>query len=270
MSTKTKAVISSTLDDKYLWFIPLTTHLLNKLDVGVILFVPNPKTELEKQKLQLGLNCLNYGYNENEVYYFDAPEHKAATYCQCLRNYAACLDLPEDTILFSTDIDMGLFKIPEYIDNGMFSVFGYDLVPKGQYPQCYVTAPVKAWREVFNLNGKTYQQAIDELLGKDECEHYRGCRWSVDQEQSFLNISKVNHNLIPRARPGTQFAKNRVDREDINWRSYVNDELVDAHLWRPGYEESNFNNIMELLKIKFPDEDFTWLINFTKQYKALL
>lgn len=265
-----KAVIGCTLDDKYGWFIPLVTHLLNKLGVGVILFVPNPKTELEKQKLELGLNCLNYGYKENEVYYFDAPEHKAATYSQCLRNYAACLDMDENTILFSTDIDMGLFKIPEYIDNGQFSIFGYDLVPQGQFPQCYVTAPVKAWREVFNLNGKTYQQVIDNLLGEDECEHYRGCRWSVDQEQSFLHISKVTHNLIPRARPGTQFADHRVDRDDVNWRAYVNDELIDAHLWRPGYSDENFANIMELLTMKYPNERFQWLIDYTNEYKKLL
>ena len=265
-----KAVISSTLDDKYVWFVPLVTHLLNRLGVGVILFVPRNSTDIEKQKLQLGLNCLNYGYNENEVYYFDAPEHKAATYCQCLRNYAACLDLPDDIILFTTDIDMGLFKIPEYIDNGLFSVFGYDLVPAGQFPQCYVTAPVKAWRDVFNLHGKTYQQKIDELLKDDECENYRGCRWSVDQEQSFLNISKVNHSLIPRSRPNTQFADNRVDREDINWRAYVNEDLIDAHLWRPGYADGNFENILELLTMKYPQEDFTWLINYNLAYKQLL
>jgi len=265
-----KAVISTTMDDKYLWFVPLVTHLLNKLDVGVILFVPKDATEIEKQKLQLGLNCLNYGYNENEVYYFDAPPHKAATYCQCLRNYAACLDLDDDTLLFTTDIDMGLFKIPEYIDNGLFSVFGYDLVPQGQFPQCYVTAPVKAWRDTFNLHGKTYQQAIDELLGEDECKDYRGCRWSVDQEQSFLNISKVNHNLIKRARPNTQFANHRVDRDDINWRSYVNEDLIDAHLWRDGFTEANFANIMELLKMKFHNESFDWLIDYTNEYRKLV
>lgn len=270
MTRQIKAVISSTLDDKYVWFIPLVTHLLNKLGVGVILFVPANGTDIENKKLQLALNTLNYGYNGNDVYYFNSPEHKAATYCQCLRNYAACLELSEDTLLFTTDIDMALFKIPEFIDNGLFSVFGYDLVPKGQFPQCYVTAPVKAWREAFNLKGKTYQEAIDELLGEDECEHYRGCRWSVDQEQSFLNISKTNHNLIPRARPNTQFADNRVDRDDINWRAYVNDELIDAHLWRDGFTEQNHFNIMELLKMKYPNENFDWLDTYRNEYLKLI
>ena len=271
MSTKeTKAVISSTLDDKYLWFIPLTTHLLNKLGIGVILFVPNPKTEVEKQKLQLGLNCLNYGYNKNEFYYFDAPEHKAATYCQCLRNYAACLDLPEDTILFSTDIDMALFKIPEYIDNGKFSVFGYDLVPQGQYPQCYVTAPVKEWRDAFNLNSKTYQQAIDELLGDDECQDYRGCRWSVDQEQSFLKIRPTYPNLIARAKEGTEWATKRYDRDDSYILDRLSPDTIDFHMPRPGYADKNFEIILTILKYHYPDENFDWLISYNEEYKKLL
>jgi len=265
-----KAIISTTYSDTYLYFLPITVFCWNKLNVDVICFLPEPDSDDKNVKLNLCLEVVNWANSKNEVEFFKAPEHKEATYAQCLRNYAACLDLPENELLVTSDVDMALFKIPEYVDNGQFSVFGYDLVPKGQYPQCYVTAPVKAWREAFNLHGKTYQQAIDDLLGEDECEHYRGCRWSVDQEQSFLNISKVNHNLIPRARPNTQFADHRVDRDDINWRAYVNDELIDAHLWRDGFTDQNHDNIMELMRMKFPDEDFTWLENYNHAYKQLL
>lgn len=267
-----KAIISSTYDNQYLYFVPIVTWCWNKLGIDVICFMPNHENIAGANPNKLTMivhTCMALGLNLR-IEKFKCPEHKEATYAQCLRNYTACLEIPDDELIVTSDVDMLLFKIPEYIDNGLFSVFGYDLVPQGQFPQCYVTAPVKAWREVFNLNGKTYQQAIDELLGDDECENYRGCRWSVDQEQSFLNISKVDHNLIPRARPGTQFASHRVDREDINWRAYVNDELVDAHLWRPGYTDENFANIMELLKMKFPNDIFDWLVNYTNEYKKLL
>ena len=263
-----KAIISSTYNNQYLYFLPIVTWCWNKLGVDVICFMPYRNTSLGR--FILVSDTLTKQNMKGVIYNFDAPEHKEATYAQCLRNYAACLDLPEDELLVTSDVDMALFKTPSYVDNGLFSVFGYDLVPQGQYPQCYVTAPVKMWRETFGLYNKTYQQAIDDLLGDDECEHYRGCRWSVDQEQSFLNISKVNHNLIARARPGTQFASNRVDRDDTNWRSYVNDELIDAHLWRPGYEENSFNNILELLQMKYPNENFNWLVEYTEKYKQLL
>jgi len=265
-----KAIISTTYSNTYLYFLPIVTFCWNRLGVDVICFMPrlhNGQTVANEKERLVYKHTKNMGL---KCYYFDAPEHKEATYAQCLRNYAACLDLPENELLVTSDVDMALFKIPEYVDNGQFSVFGYDLVPQGQYPQCYVTAPVKAWREVFNLNGKTYQQAIDDLLGEDECEHYRGCRWSVDQEQSFLNISKVNHNLIARARPNTQFADHRVDRDDINWRAYVNEELIDAHLWRDGFTDPNHENIMELMRMKFPNEDFTWLNNYRNDFKQLL
>ncbi len=260
------AVYSSTFDHKYFYFIPIVTYGWYKLGVNNVCFIPEVSNEIQAKQFNL---VHNYSLGLN-TWEYKSPKHKAATYAQCLRNYAACLKLPLDERLCISDVDMLLFKIPEYINNDKMSVFGSDLVPDGQYPECYITGQVFQWRNAFNLHGKTYQQAIDDLLGADECEHYRGCRWSVDQEQSFLKISPTEPNLIKRARPGTQFAIHRVDREDINWRSYVNDDLVDAHLWRDGFEESNFKNIMELLQMKYPNDNFDWLVEYTEAYKKLL
>ncbi len=265
-----KAIISSTYHDLYLWNLPLVTWAWNRLGVDVICFAPFSRDPMNCPTGDLVLKTLQDNNLKCEMKWFWAAEHKEATYAQCLRNYAACLDLPENEILITSDVDMLLLQLPFWFNNTTMTVIGSDLVPNGQFPQCYIVGDVVHWREAFNLNGKTYQRAIDELLGEDECEHYRGNRWSVDQEQSFLNISKVNHNLIPRARPDTQFAANRVDRDDINWRAYVNDDLVDAHLWRPGYTDENFANILELMQMKYPQEDFTWLISYKNDYIALL
>jgi len=150
------------------------------------------------------------------------------------------------------------------------SVIGCDLVPQGQFPECYIIGSVKTWRDAFNLNNKTYQQAIDELLGEDECEHYRGCRWSVDQEQSFLNISKANHNLITRARPGTQFATKRYDRDDAYILDRLNPDTIDFHMNRPGYEPQNFDVILKILQYHYPNDNFDWLISYTNKYRELL
>lgn len=265
-----KAVISTTYSDTYLFFLPIVTWCWNKLGVDVICFLPYKRRNLHSDKTDLVINTIIEQELKVRLKFFKAPEHKEATYCQVLRNYAACLDFPEDTLLVTSDVDMALFKIPEYIDNGKFSVFGSDLVPTGQYPECYITGKVKQWREAFNLNSKSYQQAIDELLGEDECEHYRGCRWSVDQEQSFLKISPTEPNLIPRARPGTQFAANRVDRDDSFYKDRLNKEIIDAHLWRPGYTEENFPKILELLQYFYPEEDFSWLQKYNEEYVKLL
>jgi len=266
-----KSIISTTYDDKYLWFVPLTTFLWNKLGVDVICFMPYLNTSDENKKIDL-INDTFRGIGIKIQYAgFSSPKHKEATYAQCLRNYAACLDLDEDEFLITSDIDMGLFRLPlTDIVWDKFQILGTDLVPKGQYPVCYCGATVKIWREVFELNDKTYQQAIDELLGDDECQDYRACRWSVDQEQLYLKISQHNRFEIPRAREGTTFAANRLDRDDAYLLERMDDNIIDFHFPRPAYEEKNFEIIMTVLRHYFPLDDFSWLINYNNEYKKLL
>ena len=263
-----KAIISTTYNNTYLYFLPIVTYCWNKLGVDVICFMPYKNTSGDR--FMLVSDTLVKQGMKGVIYNFDAPEHKEATYAQCLRNYAACLDLPKDEVLITSDVDMAVFTLPPY--NGGFTILGADLVPQGQYPQCYVSATVEDWRDTFHLNGITYQQAIDELLGEDECQDYRGCRWSVDQEQLYENIQNYASmiSLCNRSNGQNQFAQNRVDRTDTNWRSYVNDTLIDGHLWRDGFTDENHANIMELMRMKFPDEDFTWLDTYRNEYLKLL
>lgn len=269
-----KAIISSTYDDKYLYFIPIVTWCWNRLGVDVICFAPFSRDPMNCPTGDLILKTIQDNGLKCQFQWFWAAPHKEATYAQCSRLYGACLDLPEDEVLITSDVDMGVFllsmatfKFNPYQNN--LTVFGSDLVPEGQFPMCYATGTVKEWRIAMKLDNKTYQQCLDELLGEIECDHMRGNYWGKDQQTLWENI-KDNATLIPRARPGTQFAANRVDRDDINWRAYVNDELVDAHLWRPGFTDENFANIMELLKMKYPNNNFDWLVEYTEQYKKLL
>ncbi len=288
-----KAVISSTYDSKYLYFLPITVFCWNKLNVDVICFMPDLYLDganlEEEEKLDLiGKVCKEQGlkisYNT-----FSAPEHKEATYAQCSRLYGACLDLPEDEVLVTSDIDMAVFSglidvmgrinSDDYTKN-MMTVLGKDLVPEGQIPVCYTWASVKEWRKAFiyiygkgayDTEGvKTYQQYLDLLLGDIETENFRGNYWSKDQEELFKIFRKTPHVESNRSNGQNQFAQNRVDRTDTNWRAYVNDDLIDAHLWRDGYTEQNHANIMELMRMKFPFEDFTWLENYRSEYLRLL
>jgi len=264
-----KAIISCTADEKYSYFIPITTWLWNKLGVGVVLFLP--ESSKGDGKIQLGLNCMNFGYKENNHYYFDMPKHKEATAAQCSRLYGACLDLPEDEVLVVSDIDMANFKIPEIdIYDNCFCITGNDLVPKGQYPMCYITAKVENWRNTFNLHNKTYQECLDNLLGNIECESFRGNYWGKDQETAFLNISKGAYSLSPRSNGQNQFAQNRYDRDDSYILERLNPDTIDFHMNRPGFQENNFNIILTILKYHYPQEDFTWIVNYTEQYKKLL
>ncbi len=265
-----KAIISTTYDSKYLFFLPITTFLWNKLRVDVVCFLPQmAKTEKERQKYLLSVNTIPRNGVNLRTYMFDCPEHKEATYAQCSRLYGACLDLPEDEVLVSSDIDMGLFQVPPYIDG--FTIFGSDLTPSNQYPICYISAKVKDWRNAFGLHNKTYQQALDELLAHEECEHFRGNMWGRDQETSYNKISQNQSlHLVKRAREGTQFASKRYDRDD----SFILDKLsldtIDYHMNRPGFEPQNFDIIMKVLEYHYPYENFDWLVNYNEEYKKLL
>jgi len=284
-----KSVISTTYDDKYLYFLPIVTWLWNKLNVDVICFMPSGRSTIKKnggvlqgvypdgnQRMYLINETIKKNNNNLTIRCFNASEHKEATYSQCSRLYGACLDLPEDEVLVLSDIDMALFKNPVPMfgnsTDELFKIFGADLVPENQYPICYISAPVKKWRKAFNTDGFTYQQCLDNLLGDIECENMRGNYWSKDQQTAHEVISSFNEIKVGlnRARLNTQFADHRVDRDDQNWRAYVNDDLIDAHLWRPGYTDENHANIMELIRMKFPNDDFQWLIDYTQKYKELL
>lgn len=276
------AVISTTYDDRYLWFLPLTTWAWGKLGVDVVCFMPyfiegnfitGVSDELYSYHLSMRkLALINDTVKKNNLsfkkYPFECTQNKEATYAQCSRLYGACLGLPEDEILVTGDIDMVVFKIPPY-EKGQFCVFGSDLTPTGQFPICYASATVKDWIGAMKLDGKSYQNCLDELLGDIECENMRGNYWSKDQQNLWENTCDIAY-LIGRARPGTQFADNRVDRDDANWRSYLNDNLIDAHLWRPGYTDENFANIMELMTTMYPNDDFSWLVEYNEKYKQLL
>lgn len=266
-----KAILSTNYNDTYLYFLPIVTKLWNLLGVDVICFVPKLTSDYDdNKKIDLLLSTIRENNLKIKLHEFNAPKHKEATYAQCLRNYAACLDLPKDELLVTSDIDMGLFMIPPY--NGGFTILGSDLVPKGQFPVCYVTAKVEDWRDAFELNEITYQDAIDRLLGEDECQDYRGCRWSVDQEQLYKKINE-NASLISlcnRSNGQNQFAQNRIDREDTYWRDRLNNNIIDVHFWRDGFTEENHANAMELLKFVYPHENFDWINQYRKQYISLI
>lgn len=290
-----KAIISITYSDTYLYFLPIVTYCWNKLGVDVICFMPEIRDGGDREFKEMGkltwqkvrliseVNAKN-GFKIT-AYYFNAPEHKESTYAQCSRLYAACLDLPEDEVIFTSDVDMALFKLPPYV--GGFTIFGADLVPAKQYPMCYISAKVKDWRRAFELyeyktstefpkgvSGgviKSYQNCLDELLGGIEAQHFRGNYWGKDQETAYNKISLTQEiNITPRAKPGTQFASKRYDRDDAYILHRLSPDMIDFHMNRPGYEDRNFEIILTILKYHYPSDSFDWLIDYNNAYKKLL
>ena len=202
---------------------------------------------------------------------------REVTYFQCARLFGAALDLPDDEYLITSDIDMAVFGNvfkPSFSEG--FVIYGADLVPEGQYPICYIMGQVKYWRDAFNLiecdlrlEEIKYDQYLEEMLGGIQCENMRGNYWAKDQEEAYKKItaSGLPYFLFNRSNGKNQFATQRMDRDGWDPR---NSQLIDAHLLRPGYSPENFSRIKELFHEQYPDDDFTWMVEYHEKYLSLL
>ncbi len=270
-----KAIISSTYDAKYLFFLPICVWAWNKIGIDVICFVPYSDYMGSEANNQIPAQIMRDSlakYNLRcELFYFKAPDNKKSTYSQCARLYGACLDLPEDEVLITSDVDMSVFG--EYLKqfDGNIQLFGADLLEgEKMYPMCYCSMTVKQWREVMRIDGRNFQQCLDDLLGHIEADHFRGNFWCKDQETLFNDISTsilpiTKHN---RAKLPERFATNRLDREDSYLLERDVTGVIDYHMNRNGYD--HIETILTIFEKIYPDENFNWIRTYTEEYKKLL
>ena len=272
-----KAVISTNYDPKYIFFMPIVAWCWNKLGVEVVFLSPRTGSSKSLHLFEFVRNWVQIVHSQLNYYrFFDVPtENHEVTYTQVSRLFAAAAFHPdcENEVFVTSDIDMAVFQVPPHDLNGVFSVFGADLVPPRQYPMCYVSATASAWRKVF-VKGRTLQQCLDDALAAENCENMRGNLWSRDQELLHDGIELTEAILyFNRAKEGTQFATKRVDRDNQFWyEDLVNGGagIVDAHLWRPGYTEENVQKIVALLHIICPNEAFDWLWEYAAKFREIL
>lgn len=280
------AIISSTCDDNYLFFIPIVTWAWNKIGVDVICFLPIPYVSQERWEknpeaskkavgkcifIERALNDFNL---KCRIEFFSAPEHKEATYAQVSRLSVGCLDLPKtDDAIITSDADM--LPLSTYLNQypGDVVLFGADLLEgEKMFPMCYCSMTYQTWQEVMETKGKTHQQFLDEKLGAIEAEHFRGNYWCFDQELLYNQIGKSTKPVTKfnRAKYPERFATKRYDRDDAYLLDRLNPDTIDYHMPRPGYEQNNFNQIMTVLKYHFPYDDLNWISEYRNNYIELL
>src|ERR1700722_5433035 len=110
-----KAIFSITNDDNYDFFYPIVVWTWNKLGLGTICFMPGrDSVHLTRSKVDLidsvTSNFIATGYPFNCPSYKESSRQKEATYAQCSRLFAGCLNIPDDEILITTDADMLVFS----------------------------------------------------------------------------------------------------------------------------------------------------------------
>lgn len=271
-----KAILSCTYDDQYLFNLPFAVYSWHLLGVECVVFLPrNNKTYLRKVLTIIDTLIKACGGIYFQLHTFSCPENKEATYAQCSRLYAAAIPGLENEVLITSDADMCVFnkEFWDYFEHTAWvNIIGVDLVPEGQVPMCYITSPAAGWRVVMKIEGRTYQQCLDDLLGSIEAENFRGNYWGKDQETAYQHIFPSHGPLVQlhnRAYPGTQFATRRADRD--GWPDSIPLDIIDAHLPREmKYSQANVEKIHLLFYTMYPHLDHTWIWRYHTEYLKLI
>jgi hypothetical protein len=256
------ALISTTSDPLYSFYMPITSWSWAKRGIKPYIYM-------------FGFNKMMYEvYNWSKTAggkVFEVPDERQVTYAQCSRLYGHLIEKAEEneTIVVG-DIDMAYFG-DMIKDEPEINIYGSDLVPDGQFPMCYIAMSKENWRIVMG-DETDLIEALDKLLGKEECNNKRGDWWCRDQETIFNRIkaSGLSYKTHERRISDRQrTARNRADRD--GWNYNING-LIDAHLPRHGggYEDNNFKKILTLFQEIYPQENFDWMVEYRNRFVELL
>jgi hypothetical protein len=268
------AVLSCTADDLYSFNLPFAVYSWHKIGVNCLVLRPTDVYDGDNGavfRLGFAMGWCTRVAPGTGFYTFVAPKDKIATYAQCARLYAAAINNLDTDILITSDADMCVFD-QAYWDqfdlNAAVNLIGTDLVPPGQVPMCYIAAPLVGWRNIMEIGNRMLQQCLDDLLGSLEAEHFRGNYWAKDQETAYRQLENSPYPIVKhlRAKEGTQFATRRADRD--GWS--IPSDIIDAHLCRPGNTSANFAKIVELFRIKYPNDDLLWMHEYYNEFNALI
>lgn len=259
------AVLSVTNNDFYAYPLPIVAWSWHKVGIKTIVFHPDTdggKVVLAKKY------CPN-----TKFYSFKCEERKEATYAQVSRLFGATVC--KEGVLIIGDADLAVFgdEFNSFLD-GDLRILGGDLLSDetNQYPMCFTGMSFDKWQSIFELHGKSLQEALDETVGKLESVTFRGDFWGFDQWylRKKIQDSGVSPIIVNRAKYPERFATRRLDRDDAFLLHRINLDIIDYHLPRPAYEENNFNQIMTVLKYFYPNDDFGWLIDYRNEYLKLI
>ncbi len=257
-----KIILSTTVDDNYLFFLPITVWAWKQMGYEAVVIVPlNDSFKLKKVIDFTLVICPSCKF----CYLPDIGRYKESTIFQCARLYASAIywdGWSHDEYLLLSDIDM----IPlskEYFthDQTKINYIGHDLTDFQHIPICYVGMSTSKWKEVMNIGDGLLEPEMKTGMApfKDN--------WGMDQDMltdkmKAYGLEKCNS--IHRGKLSSGQAKGRICRAygfDIETPS-----PIDAHMQRPGYEPQAFAQIIALIKKTWPSENVQWIVNYKNDY----
>lgn len=268
---KKAVVIATDENPDYLFYIPIINKYWQVLGWDVIYRTKLCLTPLHKfvydsllYEVDLKLD------NERSPLLFNNL-YKTVTIYQSIRLYAANYFSNYDYLMVSDADMLPLISYwnPDY-DN--ITSYGRDLTDY-HYPMCYIGMNVGNWRKVMELTGNTMLDMKRDLdvypkAKSDKFEDY----WCTDQDIITERLANFEVTRIDRGvDPNTGYPKGRIDRSAWD-KSLLQKERIDAHLFRKGWEEQNFQKILKLIIECFnpSSEEITWLMEYRDNFIKLL
>lgn len=260
-------VLSVNDNPDYLYFTPLTCWAWRKFGWEPI--VMNSLDQIRNGMFPLIRNSIKdvkFLPFENRV-----EGYRSDTITQVSRLYAACV---QDGYLMTGDIDM--IPLSDYwkFNPDEITIWGHDLTGYTHYPICYIGMHATRWREVMGLTFNDYNELIkrdlDAMPQAKESASWEK-RWFVDQDliTKRIDATEFKKTIINRGQYPNGYAKGRVDRG--SW-SLNHEQFIDCHMFQQLYHRGNekkFDMTMDLLQAIWPNEDFSWFIEYTKAFKKL-
>ena len=238
------AVVSSTDDPKYAFFLPIVCRLWK--EIGYEPLVLLVRGDWKKAVLDVVLNECSY-YKQEWIY--PVVGFKPSTAAQVSRLYAtASEEIGADDWVLTSDADMLVFDrswfIPEK-DAAKFTIYGGDAYAgKPRWPICYIGARASTWKSHFSVfSGDNVNSAMGRELDKGRVDD-----WNLDENIAGELITPDRAVVKPRG-----WAEGRaLHRQDRAAWSPSPGPYFDCHALRPGYAFDNWYKLLSLLRFHAP------------------
>lgn len=260
---KRYVVLSVNENPKYLYYLPLVMWAWRQFRWDIILFYARQEQTNQLKALEDLIEVTRDHEPFRKKIIKEFHGYKSETIAQASRMYAAHF---YDGFIMTSDADMLPLSNYWTPDEKEITCYGRDLSNE-HFPMCYVAMPKHHWITVMNGNENI---GLDGLFW--DLNHWYPLaknKWCVDQDILTSRITGFPKKLINRGTdPRTGYPIGRVDRSA--WR-LDHKQLIDCHLPHDILtNDKSFHNVLNLLHLVWPKEDWTWFINYHKEFKKLL
>lgn len=266
-----RIILSVNENPEYLFYVPLVCWAWEKFNwYPFIINCTNGRNELSEFVMQ---SVPNKKWTET-ILDISNSEYKTETWAQISRLFASSSPaIGEEDYLMTSDIDM--LPLTDYwIDRDWMSVYGHDLTNFQHIPICYVGMISLNWRVMMGIPKQwdiytATKLALDILPNAKSDDSVK--RWVVDQDLLTEKLNKnqwLSREFIKRGILGNGYPIGRVDRSA--W-TLEHKRFIDCHMLRGIWRDPDaLAKTLLLLYQIWPNEDFTWFTDYTKEFAKLV